>query len=292
MTMYYSERLGGPRSRTRTEFDERSWGAVVAYVNRGIARGVYAQDFPELCVDGHDVYGTDEYDLRLAVRGEHPEIEWPLRERTVPEAPVALDLIEFLYRHASEPTQIPGGYHSFQGHHHLTFNRRNGQKTFRGEINTIFARSGLAYELDEAGQAQRLLEPALEESIRWGLPPTGDGELDELIALAEERFLDPDPQTARDALEKLWDAFERAKSLLDPTNKKRSARALAEASTSTNPAAELFEAEMNDLTKIGNEFRIRHHEVTKHPVPDELVEYLFLRMYIALRLLLTGVDAE
>lgn len=289
MTDYYSDQVSGPRSRTESEFDERSWGAVVAYVQRGIARGVFAEDFPELCQDGHDVYATDEQSLRLAVLGEHPEIEWPLSERSIPPAPAALDLIEFLYRHASEPTRITGGYHKYWGHHHLTFNRKSGQAAFRTQLNTILARSGLAYEFGTDGRAKRLLEPALERELREGLPPSGDDDLDELVAQAEARFLDPDPQIARDALEKLWDAFERVKSVLDPANKQRSARALAEASTTTDAAAELVETEMNGLTHAGNEFRIRHHETTKHGVPDELVDYLFLRMYVLLRLLFSGL---
>ncbi len=173
--------------------------------------------------------------MRGAVLGEHPEIDWPLSERSVPPTPAALDLIEFLYRHASEPTQIR--YLQYQGHHHVSFNRKDGQDAFRAQINTILTRSGLAYVLNKDGRAERLLEPPLEQQLRQGLPATGDDDLDELVALAEAKFLDPDSQTARDALEKLWDAFERAKSVLNPANKQLSARALAEVSTTTGAAA-------------------------------------------------------
>lgn len=136
----------------------------------------------------------------------------------------------------------------------------------------------------------RLLEPVLERELREGLPSSGDDDLAQLVAQAEAKFLDPDPAVSRDALEKLWDAFERAKSLLDPAHKQRSAHALAEASTTTEAAIALVESEMLALTNVGNDFRIRHHETTKHPVPNDLVDHLFLRLYVLLRLLLTGLE--
>ena len=49
---------------------------------------------------------------------------------------------------------------------------------------------------------------------------------------------------------------------------------------------------MKTLTDIGNSFHIRHHETTKHPVPEELVDYLFVRMYALLRLLVAGLAAD
>jgi hypothetical protein len=72
-------------------------------------------------------------------------------------------------------------------------------------------------------------------------------------------------------------------------NKKHGANALAEVSTTSAPAATLIATEMHALADIGNEFRIRHHETTKHRVSDELVDYLFLRMYVLLRPLIRGL---
>jgi hypothetical protein len=227
--------------------------------------------------------------LRLAILGEHPKIAWPLDAYTVPEAPAVLDLIEYLYGISSEPTLED--YHSYFGHHHLSFNRSRGQETFRSEVNRIFARNGLAYELQEDGRARRLLEPVLQKQLGAGLPASGDERVDELVSQAEERFLDPDPEVARGALEKLWDAFERVKTVLDP-DKKTGAGKLVDAATSTAHSAELVQTEMKALTEFGNAFHIRHHETTRHPVPEELVDYLFIRMYVLLRLLIGGMAAK
>lgn len=287
MSGYYSEQVTRLRSRTETEFDERSWGGIVALIHRGISTGVFAKEFPEICPDGHGVYATDEPSLRLAVLAEHPDISWPLNATDVPDAPAVLDLIEFLHSVAAEPVQ--GEFHRYYQHYHLNFNQVLGPRAFREQVNRIIARNDLAYELQENGRARRLLEPVLQAELHEGLPTSGDSRVDALIAQAEQRFLDPSPAGAPDALEKLWDAFERIKTLLDP-DKKRGSKVLISSATSTTESAELIEAEMKALTEIGNGFHIRHHETTRHPVPDELVDYLFVRMYALLRLLVAGLD--
>ena len=202
MSGYYSEQISGPRSRTETEFTERSWGGIVALVQRGAASGVFAEGFPEQCPDGRGVCGTDERSLRLAVLAEHPESSWPLDSTAVPEAPAALDLIEFLHDRASDPMQKD--YHSYFGHHHLSFDSSRGRASFREQVNRILARNSLVYELRSDGRAQRLVEPVLQEQLQSGMPRSGDEAVDARISHAEEMFLDPDPAVARDALEKLW----------------------------------------------------------------------------------------
>ena len=171
VTDYYSDRLSGPRARAKTESDQRSWGAVVSCVQRGIPIGVFAQDFPLECTDGETraIFGTNESQLRLAVEGELPEIDWPLVRENVPETPAALDLIEFFHRHATEPSVRRR--HPYLDHDHLTFDRKNGQAHFGSQINTIFARNGLAYELEDDGKVQRLLEAPLMHLLQGFAEP-------------------------------------------------------------------------------------------------------------------------
>lgn len=79
------------------------------------------------------------------------------------------------------------------------------------------------------------------------------------------------------ALEKLWDAFERLKTVDVFGNKKQSANALLD-----NIASAEFRTftstEMKSLTDLGNQFMIRHHETDKHQVPEDAQDYLFARM--------------
>ena len=57
-------------------------------------------------------------------------------------------------------------------------------------------------------------------------PASGDAELDGLLSLAKERYLSRKADDRALALEKLWDAFERLKTMDVLGNKKQSANAL------------------------------------------------------------------
>jgi len=104
---------------------------------------------------------------------------------------------------------------------------------------------------------------------------TTDEELNRLIEEAKERYFRPGDQAV--ALEKLWDAFERIKTYFGP-DKKSSADQLVDR-VSIDIERELFEDEFQLLTKIGNDYRIRHHETDKKPIstPSQ-IGYLFFRM--------------
>ena len=68
------------------------------------------------------------------------------------------------------------------------------------------------------------------------LHATSDAKLDEKIATALWKYQDPDLAVRREALEALWDALERVKTVIDPADKRRSAEALVELMV-TDPAS-------------------------------------------------------
>lgn len=115
---------------------------------------------------------------------------------------------------------------------------------------------------------------------------TADEELNILIKEAKERFYNPKDKQI--AVEKLWDAFERIKSYFDK-NKKISANKLVNL-ISDKFDKETMENEFNLLTKIGNNYRIRHHEIGKIEITeDEHLNYLFFRMLSLLDLCLISI---
>lgn len=82
------------------------------------------------------------------------------------------------------------------------------------------------------------------------------------------------------AVEKLWDAFERLKTYYSPAlDKKKSVNKIVEdMGGKQQPFKDLFENEFHDLTTLGNNFRIRHHEVTKIDIQDKRhYEYFYKR---------------
>src|SRR5262249_50746088 len=150
-------------------------------------------------------------------------------------------------------------YHQFYDHPHLAFDAPEGRREIKEQINRVLARGGLAYELNKEGEIEHLASPAIEEQLSAELPSTGDKKFDRLLQSAIEKFRSPDINVRREALAPLWGAFERSKTMLN-SDKKKGAKALVRAATDgVDPReASLLVAEMEQLTKVGNEFRIRH----------------------------------
>ena len=118
---------------------------------------------------------------------------------------------------------------------------------------------------------------------------TGDSDLDGILDTAIDRFLSPKPEARQDALEKLWDAFERLKTI--EAGKDKKARATALIDRATSDVAPVFrsvvETEFKAMTKVGNDLRIRHFEVGHEPVGETgEKDYLFMRLYALVWLML------
>jgi hypothetical protein len=126
----------------------------------------------------------------------------------------------------------------------------------------------------------RPLSPAVEELFRHSLPSTGDDRTDALIEEARSKFQDNSFVVRKEALERLWDAWERLKTLCDSTDKRRSADLLISAAAREPNFRDLLTTEAHALTQIGNNYQIRHFESGKIPVLDALqVDYLFHRCF-------------
>jgi hypothetical protein len=122
------------------------------------------------------------------------------------------------------------------------------------------------------------------EILSETLPPTqfntGDARLDELLIAAKSKFLDPDPNVRRESLEKLWDAWERLKTIEPGKDKKAKVAALLNRTATGPEFRQVLEEDANDLTRIGNNFEIRHSETSMTPINDaEQVDYFFHRMF-------------
>lgn len=107
---------------------------------------------------------------------------------------------------------------------------QKGQKAFRADVDEIFARMGIAYQIDPNMIVRRLGPPEARETIADLDPDSGDATLDDLIRDARQRFLSRQPEEARVALEKLWDGFERLKTLEPGHDKKAQVNALLDRS--------------------------------------------------------------
>ena len=158
------------------------------------------------------------------------------------------------------------------------------------DVNLLFRRNAVAYEFTATGQARRLLPQAIANTISFALFQTGDAETDRLLEAARQRFVSPKPEDRQDALEKLWDAFERLKTLEPGANKRVQADALLDrVAPQGSGIREALGREAAELTSIGNSFRIRHSETTQEVLTSlDQVDYLFTRMFAFVRVILKG----
>lgn len=132
-----------------------------------------------------------------------------------------------------------------------------------------------------------LLEVALSEqaSLSYDLVDfqIDDHEFNKLVEQAFQYYKEARIDTAT---EKIWDAFERIKTFYKQCDKKGSITKLIDIVSKNNAEyREMLEEEFTSLTKLGNDFRIRHHETNKKDIRcKEHYDYLFHRCIAALRL--------
>ena len=271
------------------------WEGLLSIIESRIDDGSFGQRFPDTCPDGGAVCGTDrDRFCRVACVVVSGVFDLEFSEAThsfrfardaVPSTLEILDFVEFCFQNVAEARHA--GYHSFFKHHHLTFDREAGRDLFRQDVNAILARTGLVFELLEEGRIRRLAPVVLREVLSQATFSTGDANLDELLETARRKYLSPEESERRIGLDKLWDAFERIKTLED-ADKRRGASLILDKAAPTSPKLrQALEREAKELTDLGNVLMIRHHEISREPVAaSEHIDYLFGRMFSLVRLLL------
>lgn len=119
---------------------------------------------------------------------------------------------------------------------------------------------------------------------------TNDMELNKLIEDSKDRFVSNDRQVA---IEKLWGAFERLKTYFHSEGLKKN----LSAEKIVNLVSEDFDKdfmneEFDKLTKIGNDYRIRHHETNRKELKPVHLNYFYFRMLALIDLCLVYLKKE
>lgn len=308
---YFSDRENGPKPRIIEEISPTVWGGIFTIVSKRITDASFGNSFPKTCFHG-PICGCDNKLFINTLKAEIPGIPWPLSAEKTPHLLIILDFIEFCHKYIAKPRIVE--YHSLDhhnainalsglgrwrgifsdepepGHNHFSYSIEEGQREFRDAINLIFARNGIVYELTDKGTVIRLAPEILRELLQYAKFHTGDDDLDELLNSARIKSLDPHLDVRKEALEKLWDAWERLKTL-ESGDKKESIRILLEKSSPEINFRERINTEAKELTEIGNKFRIRHSEVGKIQFESSNhVDYLFHRLFALIYLILKSTD--
>jgi len=185
-------------------------------------------------------------------------------------------------------------YKDYYGHNSLDY--KESMKNMIEDLKYFIQSSLLASETID-------ISTALDMNVNMELlfhnkANTKDKELNELIEEAKDRFISNDKQVS---VEKLWGAFERLKTyFLDITiesskkkqkDKKRSTEEIVNI-ISENFDKEFLNTEFRALTDIGNNYRIRHHEVGKKELTSKHINYFFFRMLSLIDLCLVYLNEE
>ncbi len=292
---YFSEREGGRAPRDSEDIGGPARDGIRALIMARVQDGSFGATFRQNCPDSPIAIGTDETSFRNALRAYNPgPSDWPwdngadwIGSSETPPTLQILDTIEFCWEHIGRP--IPLDYHKFSKHYHLAFDRDAGREEFRSAIEDIFRRNGIAYELTTDGRIERLPSPVFQRVVTKFDFNTGDGEFDRLLSTAQSKFLTPDLEKRREALEALWDAWERLKTLGPRADKKAQVETMLDVTAGNNSPRfrSVLEQEASSLTRVGNTLGIRHAEVDQEKiVRSEHVDYLFYRLFSLIWLIL------
>lgn len=246
-----------------------------------------AWKFPEECKDGHGCCGLNfsqffthiKYDIPTLYKKSGDCIGIPEDDKTGYDQYALLDFIEYVGQYCRDIKICD--FHSYFGHYHIDLLKTDKIfETFRAEINDIFTKTGLLYTLTANKIIERVLENSvLAPEIETAIQNIKEPGTKELLETAIVLFKQPDPIYRRDAVEKLWDAFERMKTYYTNLKKDVSAdKIVNDISGGQTEFKALFDTEFRTLTKIGNDFRIRHHETDRINVIDHRhYDYFFNR---------------
>lgn len=290
---YFSDKEQKPTARTKEDIPQNVWEGIVAHIESLISNSGFAKDFPSKdCNDDDSITGTNERSFISALKAEIPNTqENPLSTQTTetdiceiihkaykPNTLMIMDVIQFCYKYVVRPTRSE--YHEFPNHHHIiNFDSDTGKSEFREQINTIFQRNGLAYELNTSGEIKRLSLPVIGEKLESMNFDTSDDQLNTLLENARKKYFSPDLEINKESVKELWDAWERVKSLKNGDNKKQSTQDMLDNVATEEKFRELLDIEATALTTIGNNFHIRHSETTQTEISGKNhLKYLFHRL--------------
>ena len=170
----------------------------------------------------------------------------------------------------------------------MEFSIETGQEKFTNEINSLFKKLNVPFQLS-SGKVIKMGNEIFEKVIDPNIFNTGDELTDKMLKESITFFKESDRNNRSIALEKLWDSWERIKTLED-NDKKIGIEKLLKASIADEDLRKEIAEDAKILTNIGNRFQIRHFEKGKIKLNDEDVDYLYYRLFNLLLRLLMGTN--
>jgi len=308
MSDYFSNRELGKKQPKREEISVTVWNGIIAIFEEYKRNNFFSFSFPDYCYDNNTlIVGFNEQVFNDRVKAEIPTIEIPISRKEIVsdydfgfdeqdnksennvDKYSALDFIEFLCRNFKTPEKKD--YHKFFKHYHLDFvDNIEEKKEFISKLNQLFERNEIVYQIGESCQVTRKIPIEYSELLREY--KTDDEILNQLIDDALKKITSARIEERKIALEKIWDAFERMKTYYKELKKKKSIEQLLEIATNGQASVkDELSKEARELTRIGNEYQIRHFETDKKEInQSEFIDYLFFRMLIFINMIISKLE--
>ncbi|MFL2077680.1 hypothetical protein [Marinilactibacillus psychrotolerans] len=128
-------------------------------------------------------------------------------------------------------------------------------------------------------ESNEKIENKASEQLSQSTSESADEIVNKKIEESKVYIRDNDSDKKQIALEKIWDGFERLKTVYGEDKKKSVKELISVVSKGSTKTEELLNNEFKELTTIGNTFQIRHFENGKTSIHSNAQkEYLYFRM--------------
>jgi len=196
MKKLFTERHGEGKARVAEMLDDATREGFLTLVSARIDEEWFGLSFNEKCGDGYAYAGTDLTRLGRTMKGYG--IIWPhdVDRDNPPTDGQIFDLLEFSYEFIAEAKDPH--YHSYMSHSHYSYDRESGRAKFTQDVNRMFERNGMAFELKD-GEVVRLVPALLQEALAASTFRTGDSTLDGMLEAARHKIMNRSIEVRRES---------------------------------------------------------------------------------------------
>ncbi|MDO9518439.1 MAG: hypothetical protein Q7J10_10405 [Methanosarcinaceae archaeon] len=283
--MYYSERHN-PASHT-DHCSQQFWNSYLAYLRKLVSDDYLFEKFGDFNTFDN-IYTTAifkfEEEMLIKLGSSIDIYKLTTKNASLPSSDFQLDMLEFVFQYVSKPIDYEfDNYYSTK--YANKFDVAKGRYDYTVTVNDIFQRNRISFKLDKGKIVKyhdEILDSRLQcESISF------DDKLNREVQQAINLFFSRDSANIKTALTVIANAFELAKTLAYPMDKRKSISEICKNITSDREKlTEIFSGHFLYLTDISNYCDIRHKETGKIIIDDlDLQEYLFYSYYNAIRLI-------
>lgn len=262
---YYSLRTG---NNPLSKFDLPILLRIFKDIFLGLEKkGYFQESFGFYCVDEGQVAGSLGVDIDAQIfRRIRKNGLYPISEKVIEYTEEDLfDVIEFLYDVVSEPME--GRLHSYNncGMHYWSFNKFDGQKEYRSEINSILKDYSKGFELSNNGEILTIEQNGLQDLLDMKVPTYDPNNVDEKVKSAVHKYRSRHStiDDQKDAIRDLADVLEYLRKEIEQLIKN----------------GLLVNNDEKDLFELANKFGIRHHDGRQNISYDKEIWYPWMFFY-------------